>query len=162
MGSRAQVMLLVSPDFRDTGSTGRGGACGGEASAEAAGQGQVAGRFSSGGPPRPVVGGSFPFLRKVAALVRQKRAPAGAHLWPTPGARAASLSPGRAASRGRARVRGPRCCGRCSSPRRQSSRPRPLFPFQLSANLPVKSSNYDDCPSAKSRGNYKLLQNPPC
>lgn len=44
-------MLLVSPDFRDTGSTGRGGACGGKASAEAAGQGQVAGRFSSGGPP---------------------------------------------------------------------------------------------------------------
>lgn len=154
-------MLLVSPDFRDTGSTGRGGARGSKASAEAAGQGQVAGRFSSGGPP--------PCGRRQLPLSAEGRGPGASEACTGQGSPLAdSRCPGckpvtRPSSlQGPRRVRGPRCCGRCSSPRRQSSRPCSLFPFQLSANLPVKSGNYDDCPSAKSRENYKLLQNPPC
>lgn len=52
--------------------------------AKAAGQGQVGRKVLVSWAPGPVVGGSFPFVRKVAAPVRQKRAPARAHLWRTP------------------------------------------------------------------------------
>lgn len=83
--------------------------------AKAAGQGQVGRKVLVSWAPGPVVGGSFPFVRKVAAPVRQKRAPARAHLWRTPRPRLrAVVRP--SSLRGRARVRGPRCCSRCSSP----------------------------------------------
>lgn len=130
--------------------------------AKAAGQGQVGCKVLVSWAPGPVEGGSFPFVRKVAALVRQKRAPARAHLWPTPVPRLRACRPAKQPLGAGPRYAGPGAAAGAPAPRRQSSRPRSLFPFQLSANLPVKSSNYDDCPSAKSRENYKLLQNPPC
>ena len=139
----------------------QGGACGGKASRQGC-------RAGAGRPEGSRLVGPRPCGRRQLPLCAEGRGPCASEACTRQGSpvadsqtQAESCRPAKQPS-GPAGYAGPGAAAGAPAPRRQSSRPRSLFPFQLSANLPVKSSNYDDCPSAKSRENYKLLQNPPC